>query len=170
MRTLSRQLGPVLVVAAAAIAVVCWHRPPDGDAVWDPGRNSRAIKEHPWDEEHAARMRYLNWSYPVRVRVGRALLRGELSLWEAAACFRDLEAQRPPGLRAGSEVHRGATAEERHCRHVITFARAAFEEGSEVGDPAPRLEAELEERVRRGDLRLPGAPAGLVGRFDRGAR
>jgi hypothetical protein len=53
---------------------------------------------------------------------------------------------------------------------VITYVRAILEEGPEEDDLTPRLEAELAERVRRGGLRLPGAPPGLVGRFDRDAR
>jgi hypothetical protein len=166
MRMLSRQLGPVLVVAAAAVAVFCWHRSPDWGAWEGPGPASPAIKEYPWNEEEAARMRYLNWSSPVRERVGRALIRGELTLWEAAASFRQVEALRPPGLRAHSELHRGGSEEERLCRHVIRYVRVLLEDDREDDDLVLELEAELEERVSRGDLRLLAAPPGLVGWFD----
>jgi hypothetical protein len=167
---LSRQLGPVLVVAAAAVAVACWHRSPDWGAWEGPDPSSQAIQEYPWDEEHAVRMRYLIWSYPVRERVGRALFRGELSLWEAAACFLAVEAQRPAGVRAGSELHRGGSVEERLCRHVIEYVRVALEDDGAEDDLARGLEAELEERLCRGDLQLPASPPGLVGRFDGHAR
>ncbi len=168
MRTLSRQLGPVLIVATAVVAVCCWRRPPDrgtGEGA-DPG--SRVSQGYPWNEEEAARLRYLNWSYLVRVGLVRALLRGELSLWEAAACFRQVEAQRPPKVRPGSEVHRGGSEDERFCRHVLAYVCVELEDSGEEG-LALELESELDERVRQGDLRLPAAPPGLVGRYDRHA-
>jgi hypothetical protein len=163
MRTLSRQVWPVLVFAAAAVAVACWRGSPDGGAgrALGPGRITH--EEYSWDEEYESQRRYLAWSYPVRLRTGQALRRGDLTLWEAAACFGQVEALRPPRLRANSEFHRGATLEERLCRHVIEYVRVALEEEREDDRLIQRLEAELDERVRRGDLRLPAPPSDLVG-------
>jgi hypothetical protein len=163
---LVRQLWPALAFVAAAVAVVCWRWSPDGSAGRAPDHGTLSDERQPREEEYESQLRYLTWSYAGRVRVGRALIRGDLTLWEAAACFRQVEALRPPRLRASSELHRGGSEEERLCRHVIEYVRVALEEEMEDDGLLRRLEAELEERVRRGDLRLPAPPSGLVGRFD----
>jgi hypothetical protein len=92
-----------------------------------------------------------------------ALLAGQLRLLEAAAGFRALDRMTPEfAWKQFREHYPGDSDEERHCRHVITFAHAAL-----VHDPAradevrDRLDAELREYLRCGPLRLPDLDADL---------
>jgi hypothetical protein len=89
---------------------------------------------------------------------------GRLTLLEAAARFRDLNLEPPlfcwGGFRA---CYPSASDDGCHCLEVIGYVRAEQRErpGTAAGI-ADRLEAELQEHVRRGDLRLPvpGAAGG----------
>ena len=103
MRTLARQLGPVLVFAVAAVLITCWRGRPDWGAGRAPDRGLVTDEGTAADDEYGPQRRYLAWSYPVRLRVGRALLAGDITLWEAAACFRQVEALSPPRLRVEAE-------------------------------------------------------------------
>jgi hypothetical protein len=167
---LSRQSWPALAFAAVTAVAVCWHLSPDGGAWRALYQGTRSDEEYPRDEEHEPKLRYLTWSHAVRARVAQALVRGELTLGEAAACFRQVNALRPPGLRSSAEHFRGGSEEERICRQVIRYVGVALEDETRDGGLVLHLEAELEGRVRRGDLRLPSPPSSLVGRFDLDAR
>jgi hypothetical protein len=97
-----------------------------------------------------------------KARLAEEVLEGRLGLLEAARHYRDLDEQLGPfPWEQFRRVHPGASDDERHCREVIAFVRTASSE-RRGADPAPvaRLEAELEDLLRQGDLRLPGpAPA-----------
>jgi hypothetical protein len=90
--------------------------------------------------------------------LARDVAAGRLGLVEAAAGYRDLTADDPS---FNGEVFRraypGGSDEERYCRQVIAFVRVTLHE-----QPGPdravvgRLEAELQDRLERGDLSLPG--------------
>jgi hypothetical protein len=94
------------------------------------------------------------------------LIDGRLGLLEAAARFRDLN-ERLPAFPWGEfrQVYPGGSDDERHCRQVIAFVLANVRSRPE-GDAAVvgRLEAELQGRLDRGDLRLPKAVAAQAGR------
>src|SRR5262245_4691846 len=96
-------------------------------------------------------------------RLAAEVLEGRLGLLEAATHFRDLNEQPPPFLwERFRDRFPGRSDDERHCRQVIAFVKAALPE-YRGADPAPvaRLEAELEELLRQGDLRLPRPTAAL---------
>jgi hypothetical protein len=92
----------------------------------------------------------------------RELVDGRLTLWQAAARFRDLDATAPASARREAERRfPGIPAEERCCRLVIAWA-AAWEERQPGGGTgrSRRLTAELEDALRHGRLSLPDpAPA-----------
>jgi hypothetical protein len=163
MGMLTRRTWLVILAALVAVAAYChWSIDRDG---W---RTCCGTAEPPGPsfEEAKLQIRYLHWSCLVRDRIARALIRGELTLSEAAACFQSVNARRPPGVSSGSDGHPGSSEEERLCRHVLEWVRV------ELADQVPnaglllRLEAELEEQLRQSDLRLPALPPGFVERFD----
>jgi hypothetical protein len=84
---------------------------------------------------------------------------GRLTLPEAAARFRDVDRQSPWFFWDGFRLNPGASDDERHCREVITQLRATMAEFPATEGAARRLEAELEELLRRDTLRLLAPPA-----------
>jgi hypothetical protein len=101
-----------------------------------------------------------------RKALATAVRAGRLTLWQAAAGFRDLDRMLPPAALAPplGQVDAG-TEEERCCRAVIRQVRW-LEADSDPNLPATRrLEAELCERLRHGPLTLPDLtlPAALEG-------
>jgi hypothetical protein len=91
-------------------------------------------------------------------RLAREVAAGRLGLVEAAAGYRDLTADDPTfNQEAFRRAFPGGSDEERYCRQVIAFVRETFRK-QPGADPAvvERLEAELQDRLERGDLSLPG--------------
>jgi hypothetical protein len=90
------------------------------------------------------------------------LLDGRLTLWQAAARFRDLDATAPVSARREAERRfPDISEEERSCRLVIAWS-AEWEERQPGGGTgvARRLTAELEDALRHGPISLPDpAPA-----------
>jgi hypothetical protein len=82
---------------------------------------------------------------------------GRLGLVEAAGRFRDLTPDPPFNQEVFRRAYPGGSDEERYCRQVIAFVRVALRE-QPGADPSVvgRLEAELQDRLERGDLSLPG--------------
>jgi hypothetical protein len=139
----------------------------------DSARQTSDLPLEPWApsvEKREAWSQYLKWSCQVREEITHALRRGELTLWEAAVCFREVNTRRPPGVVSGSELHPGSSEEERLCRHVIQWTRIVLMDEMQTDGLLLRLEAELEERLGQGELRLPELPTGFVDRFDPGDR
>jgi hypothetical protein len=163
MGTFSRQSWPVFVVAAVAIAVCCRSF---------PGRHIRRPSDPIIDidvgsEEHRAQLRFLKWSAAERVRIARGVIGGDLTLWEAAACYHQLDAQRPPGLEATTIPQHGERSEEeRLCRHVIRYVRIELILGGQDVTIVLELEARLEDELRLGDVLLPAPPPGVVEPYD----
>ena len=94
-------------------------------------------------------------------RLAEEVIDGRLGLLEAARRYRDLDEQPPPFYwEAFRRTYPGASDDERHCRNVIGYVGTALQDRPDA-DPAlvARLEAELEDLLRRGDLRLPGPVA-----------
>ncbi len=105
----------------------------------------------------------------ARDRVVGTLLAGRISLWTAAAQFRHLAADWPPqqwGLFR--EYYGGDSDAERFCRQVLVVARARaeYDPRLDVSVPVAALEAELEQALRHGGIRLP--PDGFAEPFDVG--
>ena len=93
-------------------------------------------------------------------RMAQEVAAGRLSLLEAAAGFKALDANPPPGW-VFAEREPGLSDEEYYCRRVIGFVGGALP--PEQADPAiPRLQADLEARRRDGTLHLPDAPAAFL--------
>jgi hypothetical protein len=96
-------------------------------------------------------------------RLAAEVIEGRLGLLEAARHYRDLDEQ-PPPFHWEQFRHNfpGRSDDERHCRQVIAFVRGTLPEHQRA-DPAvvARLEAELEDLRRQGDLRLPRPVAAL---------
>ena len=123
------------------------------------GLDPEARREGPNDDEQ---LRAIRRRIEAKSRLAREVIDGRLTLLEAAARFRDLDLAPPPfawdGLRCR---YPGASDDELHCREVIFFVRA--EQRDRPGTDAAivaRLEAELNERLGRGDLHLPAAGLG----------
>ena len=90
-------------------------------------------------------------------RLAAEAIEGRLSLVDAAARFRDLNAAAPAFNRqAFCTAYPGGSDDERDCRAVLNFVRVELQ-GRRDADPAlaERLEAELHDLLGRGDFRLP---------------
>jgi hypothetical protein len=90
----------------------------------------------------------------------RALIAGQLTLLEAAARFRDVNASWPKTRTFLRQAYAGLPYEHALCRQVIAYAEAELRhQGSVQKDSVlDRLEAELAEHLRRhGKVCLPGA-------------
>ena len=82
---------------------------------------------------------------------------GQMTMLQAAALYRGLD-EGPPTFpwEAFRHAYPATCDEESHCREVIAFVRAALAvRGDQEGTLADCLEAELQEHLDRGDLRLP---------------
>jgi hypothetical protein len=109
-------------------------------------------------EELDAESRRLTRQYHRQVAVAGAVIEGRMTLLEAAAAVRDIRADEPPKVRAvARRDSEAATEEEWFCRLVIRFVKEVLEDRrpAEARAWVKRLEAELEQRLRRGPLRLP---------------
>jgi len=120
-------------------------------------------------EDDSLRRAHINaiirrWS--AKERVMADLFARRITLLEAAARFRDLQLSNPPfdwstwRFVMHNRFPNAADDDECMCRHVIDAMDARF---SEVSEEAPlvlaRLEAELNDYLRRGKLQLrPPAP------------
>jgi WD40 repeat protein len=125
-----------------------WAGPGTGD-----GLDPEAWRGRQNDEQFRALLRRLK----AKNRLAREVIDGRLTLLEAAARFRNLDLKPPPfAWDALRSIYPGASDDELHCREVIFFVRAEQRDrpGTDAGIVA-RLEAELNERLGRGDLHLP---------------
>ena len=93
--------------------------------------------------------------------VSQKLIDGEISLWEAAAWFRDISRATATTDDAAAPEDAGKPEAERFCRQAIRWAGAtahtiSAERSEEV---VALLQAQLDERLRRdGEVALPEAP------------
>jgi hypothetical protein len=87
-----------------------------------------------------------------------AVIEGRLPLLQAAARFRDLNAQ-PPAFpwEAFRQAYAGDSDDERHGREVLQFVRLeARQRPGADSAMVGRLEAERQGLLEHGNLRLPG--------------
>jgi hypothetical protein len=90
--------------------------------------------------------------------LARAVLAGRLPLPQAAARFRDLNAQ-PPAFpwEAFRQTYAGDSDDERHGREVLQFVRREVQQRPGADSAVVgRLEAELQGLLEHGNFRLPG--------------
>ncbi len=89
--------------------------------------------------------------------IARRVVSGEIALLDAATYFRDLDRAWPNFNRAAFRFHYpGRSDAERYCRRVILTATSEVRDRSaKVARQLAQLEAELEQRLHAGTLRLP---------------
>jgi hypothetical protein len=98
---------------------------------------------------------FLMWSADMKAHEVDRLIRGEVTLVEAAAVFHAVESRRPAGAVHASSRYRGATIEERTCREVIQHAKGALEWDPDRRAVIECLQADLDDLLSQGELRLP---------------
>jgi hypothetical protein len=94
----------------------------------------------------------------LKEQLAGEVIDGRLGLLGAAARFRDLTPATSPARHYLRFVYEGADDDERFCRAVIAWVRRLLKERrpAEAERGVARLEAELEEHVRRdGRVTLP---------------
>jgi hypothetical protein len=92
----------------------------------------------------------------LKDEVTEDVVAGRLTLVEAAAQFRRLDADASEGYRRGWRLlAEGDSDEERYYRQVLTYAELALRDRADAADVLAGLNRQLEEALARGDLRLP---------------
>ncbi len=126
--------------------------------LWGPGAPPPAVGDapechYPWDLAAAREDRALDEGLAaIRLRIrakedaALALLRGDLTLDEAAGRFRALNAVGPPTLGAMRLHFPGASDEELNYRQVLTHAREFARRDPSLAARLARLEGELRGR------------------------
>jgi hypothetical protein len=141
-----------VLLALAVPLVGCWARDVSG-ALVDLGQG--------WvrRQELRAESQATSVRLELRQEIAGRVAQGRLSLLEGAARFRALDREEPPVVQARLYTdYPAGTAEECCCRHLIEWVRAWLEDNPRPDPGIPgRLEAELDEYLRRGTLRLPEA-------------
>jgi hypothetical protein len=105
-------------------------------------------------------MMMLNQRIAAREQIVGALIRDEMTLPEAAACFRRLDRFRVENRPSSFCYYKGDSDEERVCRQVIQYAALQFPEGPQRDELVARLEYELAEELSGGGVRLPDSTPG----------
>ena len=158
-----------LMVAAGIVAIVASCRfSPSGDmATTDrPDQDAQAslmAQVHTSMEESRELDAQIEESIQrckAKEDVVRDVIAGELTLLQAAARFRDVNASWPKARAVVQQAYAGLPYEHALCRQVIAYAEAELRhQGSVQKDSVlDRLEAELAEHLRRhGKVCLPGA-------------
>jgi hypothetical protein len=166
MTMLSRML--LCLVAAGGLLLAVFSVCPDwaesaGLDLWKvPSLGDRMEAELRRGDDLEGRLDEVTRRIDAKTRVTEEVVAGRLGLLEAAARFRDLTGGSAEALRHLRGAYDGADDDERFCRAVIAWARTSVPDRTpgEPGPTAPRLEAELRDRLRRdGRVTLP-APGG----------
>jgi hypothetical protein len=151
-----RSLGAlaILTLPAALLVLVGVLAEPDG-------RRLTEMQDFPGADWGAGglddRAAVLRTRLAARDRILQAVHSRRLTLVEAAALFRDLNRSDPNfPWNDFRWYYAGATDDERHCRQIIDNAAAALDlPANEAAALTARLEAELQEHLRYGPVRLP---------------
>ena len=145
-----------LGLAALLLAgVVCLQRTPSDPAAVGPLGGADPLAQR--GQELDDRIRRALRRFAARRRLAGEVIDGRLTLPEAAAGFRDVSEADPAfDWERFRLVHPGASDDERLCRQVIGYVWVQVQNRPDADPALPgRLEAELEDLLRRGDLRLP---------------
>jgi hypothetical protein len=94
----------------------------------------------------------------AKVELHRALLRGDLSLPEAARRLRELCRDDPWAYARLLGQFPGCSEAEALCRHLLHYAEDDDRDGSWANSAAAHLEAGLTDLIRSGALGFPCAP------------
>src|SRR5262249_40300964 len=131
---------------AAAVGLDLWNVPATLNAMGEGMEQGRQL-----DEQVGAAQRRA----AAKAEVAREGAQGRLTLREAAARFRDLDADAPEDYRRRwRDLSEGASDEERYCRHVLGQAATALRGRPGQAAALRRLEAQLDRAG--GDRRPPG--------------
>jgi hypothetical protein len=156
-------LGPALraallaSLAASCVTLVVWR----GTGLCSaPGADGGTEQGPPRGLDPDDTMRSVLRRCVEKDRLAAEVIEGRLSLPAAAARYRALD-EEDPAFRweAFRTFVPGRSDDERHCRQVILYVRAKSARQPDA-DPAlaGRLEAELQDRLARGNVGLPGRP------------
>jgi hypothetical protein len=132
---------------AAAVGLDGWDVPTLLDVISREARLAEQLDEH----ERATWRRMA-----LKDEVAADAIAGRLTLFEAAARFRDLDADAPEAYRgAWRRSMAGDSDPERYCRQVIGYAAAVLQDPTGEAAVLQDLTAQLDQALARGDLRLP---------------
>jgi hypothetical protein len=132
---------------AAAVGLDLWNVPGALGAMGQAAELDRRL-----DEE----LQVAQLHMALKDEVTEDVVAGRLTLVEAAAQFRTLDACAPEEYRRGWVVlARGVPDEERYCRQVVDYAEQALRDRADGPAVLAGLKRQLEEALAHGDLRLP---------------
>jgi hypothetical protein len=137
-------VGVFVIFGALAVLLVAALCRPPGPERGSAARGQSALDARRHNDQIDARMSAVQKRMAEKAVVARAVIRGELTLWQAAEQFREICAADPWALQRLRDLHPRVPDSELWCRNVIAHIRGIL-----VDDPAPdvalpaRLEAEL---------------------------
>jgi hypothetical protein len=132
---------------AAAVGLDFWNIPATLDAM----ARTAALDERIEVELESVRRRNA-----AKEEVTGEAAAGRLTLLEAAARFRDLDAAASDDYRRGwRRSLPAASDEERYCRAVLAHVKELVRDRPDGIRVLDRLKAELDRALARGDVRLP---------------
>ena len=142
---------------AAAVGLDFWNLPATFDRM-----DGEAQRGEEFDEENRAMLSRL----AAKRQVVEEAAAGRLTLLEAVARFRELDATTPERqIRAWRTAIAANSDEERYCLTVIQHVWALLQERPGASrDVLGELKAQLEEHRRRGDLYFPPDPLRVLRR------
>jgi hypothetical protein len=94
----------------------------------------------------------------VKEQLIQEVIAGRVSLMEAAAQFRALNATQPRFMEIIRDFYAGATDEECLCKNVLGYVATYLGEGAKNHEVYRRLNADLAQRLAQGQLALPDVP------------
>jgi hypothetical protein len=146
-------IGALAVAGAALVLFAAPSRRPDGRPVpsapaWE---DAEAVAWADADQARIAReldaqCRDVAGRVVEKLSLTDQLIRGERTLGDVAARFRELDGPSPASYRFQAKDHPTATEEELAYRQVLTFVRRSKSHPALVPAVLPALEAELAQR------------------------
>src|SRR5690349_9198789 len=147
-----------LVVAGVSLAHPSW--PSDlGLDFWNvPSLKARLNRDLDLAAHLDAQDSHILQRIAVKEEIVNDLVGGRISLLDAAAQFRALNAGRRDYLEVIRLTYPGRTDDERMCRNVIGFVESAVASDEDGRYVIYRLNQELNHLLASGELKLPGPP------------
>ena len=116
--------------------------------------HTRPAPPNPADAEARAAVRAILARTAKKRQAAEGLIAGRLTLLQAAAAFRDLDAQGPPTPSPLGVFPDSESEDEAYCRSVLGYVKEEAP-ADRVGDLVRRLDDEIDALRRDGKLRLP---------------
>ena len=152
-------VGVYVIFAALAVLLVAALSPPAGP-VRGPAARASADDARRHNEQLDAHMSAVQKRMAEKAVVARAVILGELTLWQAAEQFRGICAADPRALQRLRDLHPRVPDSELWCRNVIAHIRGILIDGPALDVRLPaRLEAELAASVHLASDSPQPAPA-----------